>query len=178
MALNPVYQDAPFDDDDLINDYIEDEMIPPEYDDAYLEEMMGEHGGGETATATATATAGRNSGTAQVQTGDQINRYDLKGQHNNCMNPQEVGKDNNIGIPMADTDGDVIMEETNGNSGGVPMEVTVDQPMQNDTAELNLSSLRKDKESSLYSFERLVSNDDGNVYINLFHDITCSPSTI
>jgi hypothetical protein len=53
-----------YDDDDLIEDYIEDdEGPPPGYDDEYLEEMMGETGeqSGET------AAAGASSGATQTQ---------------------------------------------------------------------------------------------------------------
>jgi hypothetical protein len=54
-----------YDDDDLIEDYIEDSSeLPPGYDDEYLEEMMAENGeqSGETAAGTAAS-----SGATQTQ---------------------------------------------------------------------------------------------------------------
>jgi hypothetical protein len=48
--------EPPLDDDDLINDYVDDYEPPVEYDDDFLEEMMGEASPAATAATSATST--------------------------------------------------------------------------------------------------------------------------
>ncbi len=143
MAVDPYHQDAPFDDDDLINDYMEeDDYGPPtgmdsgmDYDETFLEEMMdAQNNGVENQQHTMT----------KVVEGTQL----LHEKHDeNEVKPHQKGQEG----------GDLIMDKEIGhtsNSNTVPIEVTIDT-FNGTSAE---AILRKDKESQLYSFERYVSS--------------------
>lgn len=140
MAVDPYHQDVPFDDDDLINDYTEeDDYGPPmdsgmDYDEAFLEEMMdAQQNGGEN----------QQHPTTKAVEGTQS--FHEKYKEDEAISHQK------------DHDGDLIMDKEIGhtrNSNTVPIEVTIDTGTSNDTSAETI--VRKDKESQLYSFERYV----------------------
>lgn len=135
MASPPSFEDdAPYDEDDLINDYMDqDDVGPPtdQYDDAFVEEMMEE-------------------------------RYWEK-QQQTAVNPVHVTLNNGDAVKNAETgtnhiekerDGDIVMKDTA--HAHVPIEVTVDMGDTNIGSIQSIPILNKDSDRQLYSFERYV----------------------
>ena len=149
------YDDYPFADDDLIDDYIEDEDFgpPPGFEDDFIEEMMAE------------------------EDQDQEQEPPKKNESNNhedqlfavngsgaakAINKSNRGGENN-GLVLHDNekeiDGDVIMRDSTQDANPVPFEVTVGQNINDSLLEGGKTTdfpLRQDKDSQLYSFERYV----------------------
>lgn len=137
------YDDAPYDDDDLINDYMEeDDFGPPaDYDDDFLEEMMGDQGQGQTQVQTQVEETVQNKNVAQ-SSNDVENRIG-----SNVKDSFE----NIIANNRKNQDSDLTIQDL------VPNEVTIDTAVDHlEKEENNLSSIRKDRDSQLYSFKRCV----------------------
>ncbi len=142
MAANPHHNDEPlYDEDDLINDYMEDEDFgpPPDYDDL-VEEMMEDHAGNFPTNTNARTDAG-DAGVAAVQ----INAND---------DVMEIPSRIEAQYKVNEQDIDVIMEGQNEGPIRVPNEVTIDNIVEE--GEVNQLSSGRNKDNQLYSFERYV----------------------
>lgn len=169
MAPNPTYEDAPFDDDDLINDYVDDEMPDPDYDEAYLEELMNGQDNDKDNQ--------KNANRLPVSSTSDVDPVASTPNSNIPLVTQPLGTNNRNSNLQRDDDGDFNMEDVNNNEtnlDGIPSEVRVDDgaATMDAAAETNFSTLRKDKENKLYSFERYVHPQRQYVFVEFWSNDT------
>ena len=152
---NPPFQDAPYDDDDLINDYLEeDDFAPPDnYDEAFIEEMLEEQG-------------------EQQQPHPESDKVTNV---NNAVNNDKAieSKENDVEKTYynKERDGDFVMEESDEDVSHVPMEVTIDNTnnVGKGKGGKDARPMLKNRENQLYSFERYAFQFSIFIFIRLIH---------